>query len=87
MHRPRGGRFSPALLTGQVISRRRLFDRLAAGSTVVVLGPAGYGKSLLLSSWLAEARPDGVVAWLTLDPADRDPGRLAADLLRALRSP
>ena len=87
VQRPRGGRFSPSPLTGQVISRRRLFDRLAARSTVVVLGPAGYGKSLLLSSWLAEAPPDGVVAWLSLDPSDQDPGLLAADLLTALRTP
>ncbi|HSF97151.1 MAG TPA: LuxR C-terminal-related transcriptional regulator [Ornithinibacter sp.] len=70
-----------------MISRHRLFDRLTARSTVVVVGAAGYGKSLLLSSWLAEAPPDGVVAWLTLDPSDQDPGRLAADLLTALRTP
>ena len=87
MHRPRGGRFAPPPVTDLVISRRRLFDRLAARSTVVVVGPAGYGKSLLLSSWLAEAPPEGVVAWLTLDPSDQDPGRLAADLLTALRTP
>ena len=87
MHRPRGGRFAPSPLTGQVIIRRRLFERLAAPPAVVVLGPAGYGKSLLLSTWLAEATPEGVVAWLTLDPSDQDPGRLAADLLTALRTP
>jgi LuxR family transcriptional regulator, maltose regulon positive regulatory protein len=85
--RPRGGRFAPPPVTEQVISRRRLFDHLAARSTLVVVGAAGYGKSLLLSSWLAESPPDGVVAWLTLDPSDQDPGRLAADLLTALRTP
>jgi LuxR family maltose regulon positive regulatory protein len=74
-------------MTGQVISRRRLFERLAARPTVVVVGAAGYGKSLLIASWLTEAQPRGAVAWLTLDPSDGDPGRLAADLLSALRSP
>ena len=54
---------------------------------MAVVGPAGYGKSLLISSWLAEAPPPGAVAWLTVDPSDADPGRLAADLLAALRSP
>ncbi len=87
MHRSRGGRFAPSPLTETVISRSRLIDRLAARATVVVLGPAGYGKSLLLSSWLAQATPDGVVAWLTLDSSDQDPGRLAADLLLALQTP
>ncbi|WP_141845355.1 LuxR C-terminal-related transcriptional regulator [Humibacillus xanthopallidus] len=70
-----------------MVRRRRLFDRLAARSAVLVLGPAGYGKSVLLASWLAEARPEGAVVWLTLDPSDRDPGRLAADLLTAMRTP
>ena len=87
MHRPPAARFAPSPLTEHVISRSRLFDRLAARATVVVLGPAGYGKSLLLSSWLAQATPDGVIGWLTLDSSDQDPGRLAADLLMALRNP
>ena len=73
VQRPRGGRFAPPPLTDLVVVRRRLFDRLALPSTVLVLGPAGYGKSLLLSSGLAENPPGGTVAWLTLDASDRDP--------------
>lgn len=34
----------------EVISRRRLFDRRKARSTVVVVGSAGYGQSVLLVS-------------------------------------
>ncbi len=52
----------------------------------VVLGAAGYGKSALVSSWLARSAPEGAVAWLTLDSSDCDPGRLAADLLLALQT-
>ena len=83
----RGGRFAPPPLTDLVISRSRLFTRLSTRPVVVVAAAAGYGKSLLLASWLAEDPPVGSVGWLSLDPADEDPGRLAADLLACLRSP
>jgi LuxR family maltose regulon positive regulatory protein len=64
-----------------------LFAKLAAKPTVAVIGAAGYGKSALIASWVAQSRPGGAVAWLTLDRSDCDPGRLAADLLAALQSP
>jgi LuxR family maltose regulon positive regulatory protein len=64
-----------------------LFARFAAKSTVAVIGSAGYGKSALVASWLAQSGPGDAVAWLTLDRSDCDPGRLAADLLAALQSP
>jgi LuxR family maltose regulon positive regulatory protein len=53
---------------------------------VVVAGTAGYGKSSLISSWLAQSGPTGAVAWLTIDASDQDVGRLTADLLGALRA-
>jgi LuxR family transcriptional regulator, maltose regulon positive regulatory protein len=63
-----------------------LFARLGSRPVTVVLGAAGYGKSALVSSWLARSAPESAVAWLTLDSSDRDPGRLAADLLVALQT-
>ena len=81
-----GGRYAPPPCSAQVIPRDRLFARLAARPTVVVMGTAGYGKSMLISSWLVQSPPEGAVAWLTLDPSDCDPGRLAADLLAALQT-
>ena len=86
MRLPKGGRYAPPPSSAQVIPRDRLFARLAVRPTVVVLGTAGYGKSMLVSSWLVQSPPEGAVAWLTLDPSDCDPGRLAADLLAALQA-
>ena len=61
-----------------VIARGRLFialDRLEEVELTVISGPAGAGKTVLVSSWLAvcaERSP----AWVTLDRGDDDPRRL-----------
>ena len=41
----------------------------------MISGPAGAGKTVLVSSWLA-GRPDHSPAWVTLDRGDDDPRRL-----------
>lgn len=82
----RSGRLAPPVLASPVV-RPRLFERLAAKPCVAVTGTAGYGKTTLLASWAAEvASGSAPVAWLTLDPADADPARLAASALAALRA-
>jgi len=61
-----------------VVQRPRLFaalDRLSDIELTVLSGPAGSGKTVLVSSWLTE-RPDLSPAWVTLDPGDDDPVRL-----------
>lgn len=80
------GRLTPPAPSSAVITRTRLFALLDRRPTVVVAGTAGYGKSMLISSWLERSRPADTVAWLTLDTADQDASRLTADLLAALRS-
>src|SRR5664279_1193360 len=82
----RQGRLAPPASASGIISRGRLFERLSRRPTVVVAGTAGYGKSSLVSSWLAQCDPAGAVAWLTIDASDQDVGRLTADLLAALRA-
>jgi LuxR family maltose regulon positive regulatory protein len=82
----RTGRLAPPLPPPGTVARRRLFDRLEARPVVVVTGTAGYGKSSLVSSWLAQSPPVGAVAWLTLGAGDQDALRLSAELLAALRS-
>jgi ATP/maltotriose-dependent transcriptional regulator MalT len=65
-------------LRAAVIPRARLFDaldRLETSELTVISGPAGSGKTVLVSSWLA-ARPDLATAWATLDANDDDPIRL-----------
>jgi LuxR family transcriptional regulator, maltose regulon positive regulatory protein len=61
-----------------VITRARLFialDRLEKVELTMVSGPAGAGKTVLVSSWLA-GRSDLSLAWVTLDRGDDDPRRL-----------
>jgi LuxR family transcriptional regulator, maltose regulon positive regulatory protein len=62
-----------------VVSRARLhgmLDRLDDVELIVLSGPAGSGKTVLVSSWLA-GRPDLSPAWVSLDAADdEDPVRL-----------
>ena len=84
-------RLSPPRAPSDVVSRRRLFDRLTRVTSqdrvTLVAGGAGFGKSVLLSSWLSEQRTFGRVAWLTLDRVDADVQRLNGDLLAALQGP
>jgi len=57
-----------------VVPRPRLLERLERGrrqALTLVSTPAGYGKSTLLSSWLAAAPCQ--TAWLSLDEGDGDP--------------
>ena len=54
-------KFRPVALPATLVARPTLHDRLTAGAgkrLTVVVGSAGAGKSLLLSSWIA-ARPPG----------------------------
>ena len=66
----------PSLPT-TLVTRSVLHDLLTAGASqrlTVVVGSAGAGKSVLLSSWAA-AKPPGATAWLSCDRADADPVR------------
>jgi LuxR family transcriptional regulator, maltose regulon positive regulatory protein len=76
----------PRLPTG-IIRRPRLTSRLKAGldrKLTVICAPAGYGKTTLLSEWLADCELQ--VAWLSLDRGDNAPERLYAHLVSALRT-
>jgi LuxR family maltose regulon positive regulatory protein len=70
-----------------VIRRPRLTARLQAGldrKLTVLCAPAGYGKTTLLSEWLAQYELSA--AWLSLDQGDNVPARLYAHLTAALRT-
>jgi LuxR family maltose regulon positive regulatory protein len=69
------------------VLRPRLLDTLDAGVQgllTLVAAPAGAGKSALMSSWIAEGRAPGPVAWLSLDPDDADRRRFWRAVLQAL---
>ena len=71
----------------RVVSRPRLIERLNEGlhrRLTLVCAPAGFGKTTLLSEWIAALpRP---APWLSLDEADNDPIRFLAYLVAALRT-
>ena len=80
-------KFRPTTLPGTLVTRSALHERLTAGAgkrLTVVVGSAGAGKSVLLSSW-SEARAPRVTSWLSCDGADADPVRFWAGFIEAIR--
>ena len=80
-------KFRPTTLPDTLVARPVLHDRLNAGAgqrLTVVVGSAGAGKSVLLSSWAA-ARPPGMTSWLSCDRADANPVRFWAGFIEAPR--
>ncbi len=76
--------------TPTLVPRTRLLERLAAGTRrklTLVSAPAGFGKTTLVSSWIAGApMSERRVAWLSLDSGDNDPARFITYLVAALRT-
>jgi len=59
-----------------VLPRSRLAEQLNLGllhPLVLISAPAGYGKTTVVSTWVAAGQD--AVAWLTLDEGDNDPIR------------
>ena len=72
-----------------VIRRPELNERLSRGAELaltLVSAPAGFGKTTLLTDWLAAAPAGGrTVAWLSLDQRDNDPLLFWTYLVSAVR--
>jgi LuxR family maltose regulon positive regulatory protein len=72
----------------KIVLRPRLIERLdeglsAGGKLTLISAPAGFGKTTLVSEWVAGCqRP---VAWLSLDDRDNDPIRFLKYLITALQ--
>ncbi|HEY1292087.1 MAG TPA: LuxR C-terminal-related transcriptional regulator [Chloroflexota bacterium] len=68
-----------------VVQRPRLIDQISAGARgplTLLVAPAGFGKTTLLSAWCASE--DGrrtPHAWVSLDVADADPARFWAHVI------
>ncbi len=74
-------------LRPNLVLRPRLLKRLNEGlhrTLTLISAPAGFGKTTLLSAWLAGcARP---AAWLSLEDQDSDPTRFLTYLIAALQT-
>ena len=76
------------------VARPRLIERLHEGlrsghKLTLICAPAGFGKTTVLSEWIADVRrldPRIGVAWLSLDESDNDISRFLTYLVAALRS-
>ncbi len=71
----------------ELVSRPRLIKRLNAGlhrKLTLISAPAGFGKTMLVSEWVASCeRP---AAWLSLDEGDNDPTRFLTYLVATLQT-
>jgi LuxR family maltose regulon positive regulatory protein len=78
-------KFRPVTLPATLVTRSVLRDQLTAGAgqrLTMVVGSAGAGKSVLLSSWTA-TRPPGVTSWLSCDRGDANPLRFWTGFIEA----
>jgi ATP/maltotriose-dependent transcriptional regulator MalT len=68
-------------LRASLVTRERLLTRLDTGlegKLTLLSAPAGFGKTTLVSQWVADQsqrQTHPPVAWLSLDPGDNDPIR------------
>jgi LuxR family maltose regulon positive regulatory protein len=73
----------------RVVPRPRLIEKLNEGprsgrKLTLISAPAGFGKTTLVSEWVAGC--DRPAAWLSLDEGDNDPTRFLAYLVAALQT-
>lgn len=69
------------------ITRQRLIERLNAGMScrlTLVSAPAGFGKTTLVSEWVASCKRP--VVWLSLDEGDNDSACFLTYLVAALQT-
>jgi len=75
-----------------IVLRPRLIERLDEGlhrRLTLISAPAGFGKTTLVSEWVAGCErfdPKVHIAWLSLDEGDSDPARFMAYLIAALQT-
>ncbi len=76
----------------EFVARPRLIERLNAGlprKLTLISAPAGFGKTTLVSEWLAggeRGEPLVRAAWLALDDGDNDPARFLAYFVAAVQT-
>ncbi len=87
--------YTPTLVTklyippprAKVVLRPRLLEKLNDGlhrRLTLISAPAGFGKTTLVSEWVAGCERSA--AWLSLDKGENDPPRFLAYLIAALQT-
>ena len=74
-------------LAANVVVRPRLHARLGEGLAapcVLIAAPAGWGKTLLASSWLGTGGAQGAAVWVSLGPTEDDLHAFWATVAEAL---
>lgn len=83
-------KFTPNRPNIKMVHRARLLERLTDGlsaKAIVLIAPAGFGKSTLLSQWAETSlQGDDIFSWLSLDEADSAPEQFLAYITLALIS-
>src|SRR3954465_14405589 len=77
----------PVPLAANVVVRPRLHARLGEGFAapcVLIAAPAGWGKTLLASSWLSTGGAHGAAVWVSLGPTEDDLHAFWATVAEAL---
>ncbi len=71
----------------RIVTRARLIEQLNEGlehRLTLISAPAGFGKTTLVSEWLAGLEQPA--AWLSLDEGDNDPARFLSYFVAALQT-
>ncbi|MFJ8061356.1 hypothetical protein [Streptomyces sp. NPDC096142] len=70
------------------VPRERLRQQLRVAGTrlTVVVAPAGWGKTSLLSGWASDPEEKRRIAWVSLDESDDEPVRFWSYVLTALHN-
>ncbi len=74
-------------ITPELVPRPHLARHLSEGlrrKFTLVSAPAGFGKSTLVTGWLAESGQPA--AWLSLDEGDNDPVRFWTYVIAAIQA-
>ena len=74
-------------LRRRIVPRSRLEASLRHGlesRLTLLAAPAGFGKTTLLASWLADAGSEGPTAWVSLDERDADASTFWSYLLHSV---
>jgi LuxR family maltose regulon positive regulatory protein len=82
------GKLAVPLLQSGIVNRDRLLEMLDENVTrrlCVVVAPAGWGKTTLLTEWARQAGDRHSVAWVTLDETDDEPHQFWTYVITALR--